>query len=822
MARIRALGPGDDGVGGDPAPPAAAWRRGFSWADVAAGIPSPRPGVVSALSDTLAGSHVAVAGRAATGKSTLCLLVARRWVERERGPVFLARRPPEDVDAAVGRVREAADAGSGRPLLVVENAFADDGAAASALLDAFDATDVAVVLELRQRDVAAGTAADPDGTNPLRERAGDDLRLFETPTLDADAFAAAVEHYEAVTGTTVSSAVDTLYDALRGGTTEGNVLVHFAQWVGDPTDTESALDRAVADAYDALATAGDLALDVGVVATLLAAADLPLSPRFFYALDAENAAVDEALAAAEGVALFYPRDGTRFEAYHSLWATRFLRTLAEGDDDATARFARAVDAVLTALDPETRRAATDWFAEHSQHAAHLLGAGADDASDEDGLLTSDARPRHLAVGTTSRVVDHLFAVGTAHPALAPLYGYSDDDVVDLGAHCSPTTRAHAVLDRGRMYFDNGDYDRADAEFDHARALLAGADGVPEPVVDRFQVDYHVARGRSAVRRSAFERAREYFEAAYDAARELGDPTNRARSHLHLGVVDLKCGRLESATAHLEASRTLFGARGESLLAAAVRRRLGVAYWQRGRLEDAERVLESALDRFERAGDRVGVARCRNNLGLVAGEREDHDAARTCFERSLQTSRDVGYRHGELKSRLNLGNRAVAREDLEAAATQYAAVRELAAALGDRESEATALNNLGVVAFDRGDLDDAASAYRESLEVYRDIGDRRGEACALGNLGELDRERGDLDAAVDRLRESLGIRRAADQRVGEARTRHELGRTLADRGDLDDARDHLRTALETFQSFDADEKAADVLETLATLREDADD
>lgn len=817
MERVRWLASPDgvaNAVGGEPAPPAVAWRRGFAWADVVAGHPYPRPDAVAALSETLVDSHVAVAGRGATGKSTVCLLAARAWRERECGPVFLARDPPVDVDSACARVRDAVDAEE-HGLVVVENGFADDGSAAVALLDAFDATDVTVLLELRQRDVAAGTAAALDVANPLRERAGDDLTIYETPTVDAGAFADAVEHYESVTGTTVSSGVDTLYDALRDEATEGNVLAHFAHWVGDPGQGESAVDRAVEGAFDDLAAAGDLALDVGVVAALLRAADLPLAPWFFYALDAENRAVDDALDAAAGVVLFYPRDDAHFEGHHSLWATRFLEKLADRTD-GTPRFARAVEAVLSALDPADRATASEWFAEHSRHAEHVLGRSDDEASEVGGLLTSDARAPDLAVGTTSQVVDRLFAVGTAHPALAPLYGHCDDDTLDLSAHCAPTTLATAVLDRGRMYFDNGDYDRADAEFDHARALLADADSVPDPVVDRFQVDYHVARGRSAVRRSEFDRAHDHYRSAYDAARDLGDPTNRARSHLHLGVVDLKRGRLASATAHLEASRTLFRERGESLLAASVRRRLGIAYWQRGRLDDAERVLEAALDRFERAGDRVGVARCRNNLGLVLEEREQNDVAQTCYERSLQTSRDVGYRPGELKSRINLGNRALEDGDLGEATTQYRAVRELSATLGDRETAATALNNLGVVAFDRDDLDAAASAYRESLEVCRDIGDRRGEARAMNNLGQVARERGDLDRAVERLRESLAIRQEADQRVGQARTRHELGRSLADRGDLTEAREHLDAALETFESFDADERTAEVLADLAAV------
>lgn len=823
---------------GDPSSPAASWRRGFGIADVASGTPYLRPAAVSDLLDQLDGSHVAVTGGPAAGKSTLSLLAACRWREADRGPVYHARRSPQHADATRARIRDETDDDQ-RPLVVVENALADDGRAAAALVAAFEHTEVTVLLELRRRDV--GVVADASGAvdRPLRRHVGDELTLFRVPSVDLDAFESAVAHYETATGTTVSSSVPTLYDALRADASQGNVLMHFAHWVGNPSETESALDRAVEEAYDAVTTADDdLVLDAAVVAVVLAAADLPLYPTFFYGLDAPNEAIDDALDELVDVVVFYTPDGPLFDSHHCLWATRFLETLAERDARATERFANAIHAILELLDRDVRESARSWFVDHSTHAPHFaIDDTRDDGSDasstvdgsdavrdagENGLLTSDARRRPVAVGTTGQVVERLLGVGTNHPALASLYGTCDDDRLDLSAYCSPTTCVRAVLERGEMHFDSGDYDRADAEFQRAHDRLERADGIPRKVAERLVVDYHVCRGRVATRRSDFEAAHDHYRAAYDVARDLGDRTSRARSHLHLGVADLKRGRLPAATAHLEASRVLFRDRGEQQFLAGVLQRLGIVYWQRGRLDDAERALRNGLDRFARAGDRVGVAKCRNNLGIVAQERDDYDDAEPLFERSLRTSRDVGYRPGELKSLLNLGSLAVDRDDLDAATTHFEQCRSLARTLDDSEEAATALNNLGVVALERESYDEAADAYRKSLAIHRDIGDRSGEGRALNNLGEVDRERGRLDDAVRRLRESLAIRRDVGTRVGEARSHHELGRCLAAREEYGDARQHLESAVEHFEAFDAQRKQAAALRDLGCVARDRGD
>ncbi|PSP80471.1 hypothetical protein BRC81_01910 [Halobacteriales archaeon QS_1_68_20] len=786
--------------------PGTYWRTGFTLAAVDAGYAFERTADVTSVLAELREGDVAVVGAPGVGKSTACKQVACRWREDD-GPVYYAEAPDADADLSrlVDRIHDA----EGHALVVLETAVGDDGTLASALLDRSSAReDVSVLLEVHRPAVDEPGGDEATVARELLAATS----THELPALDREAFEAAVEHFETVTGDAVVQPAGTIFDDIRQRGVEGNELLHLAHRVS--ADGESSFHRAVQHEYERCAAAPDPVGDIALLVNLLNAADLPLYSELLFAVDAPNEAVDEAIDRLLDDVLFRQVGRPAFASYHRLWSALYLEQFLERAEDPHERFAEAVGAILRAMDPDERDRLWSWVLEHATHGP-ADESPADDG-DGDDILTSDARTKTTAVGTTARVVEQLFAVGTRWPDLAPLFGTSERDALPLAEHCSTVTRTRAVSTHGRMYFDRGDFEAALQEFEHAQQLLEAATDVSPRLADRFRIDYFVDRGRVAVRRGKFDRADSCYRAAHEMATDLGDRRGRARAHMHLGVTAVKSGDLSAAVAHLTAGERLFRDCDDAFGVAKSLGRLGVARLHRGELDAATDALERAIEQFQRLGDRMNVARYRNNLGIVAMSRGDYETAAAHYRQSLRMNRESGNRAGVAKNNLNLGNLSMKRDDDEAARRHFQEALSVARSLGDRDTESTARNNLGVLAADRGDLDAAVSYFRQSLDICRTTGNRRGEARALNNLGDVARERGDLDEAESYHRESLEIRRETGEAEGRANCHRMLGRCALAREDLDAAEDQLRTALDRYAELGDDVERAQTLRLLARV------
>lgn len=801
---------GDRLAAGSLDAPSTYWRTGFTLPAVDAGYAFERPEVVSSLLSHLREDDVAVVGTAGAGKSTACKAVACWWHQQDRGTVLYGDAPEPTAKGTIESLTEQLDAASGRPLVVLENAVEDGGALASALLElSADRDDVRVLLEVHRP-----TVDEPGGPGATvaRELLAS-ATTYELPALDRQAFEAAVEHFETVSGGAVVEPAETLFENMRARGVAGNELLHLAHRVSADGDEESSLQRTVHREYERCASAPEPAADLALLINLLNAADVPLYSELLFGLDAPNDAIDEAIGTLLDGVLFRREGRPAFDSYHRLWSALYLERFHEEADRPHERFAAAVEAILRVTDPDERERLWSWVREH---ATHVSGEQAAVDEDDGDILRSDARRTGSGVGTSARVVEQVFSVGTRWPDLAPLFGTSEDDAFSLAEYCSTVTRSRAVATRGRMYFDRGDFETAIREFEYAQTLLEEADDVSSRLADRFRVDYYVDRGRVASRRGDFDRAGSLFRAAHEMATELGDRRGQARGHMHLGVVAVKSGDLDVAVEHLEAAEGLFRDSDDEFGVAKSLGRLGVARLHRGELDAAAEALERAIERFQRLGDRVNVARYRNNLGIVEKSRGDYETAAANYRQSLRMNREAGNRAGVAKNHLNLGDLCTTRDDEEAAQQHFKEALSVARSLGDRDTESTARNNLGVLAVNDEDYETAASYYRQSLDICRETGNRRGEARALNNLGDVARERGDLDEAESYHRQSLDIRRETGEAEGLAICHRMLGRCALEREDFDAAADQLETALEQYRALGEDVERAETLRVLAKV------
>lgn len=796
----------------DPsADPATYWRTGFTLPAVEAGYAYDREAVRTDLVHRLRANDIALVGGLGTGKSTVCKSVACTWYEREYGPVYYTDTPqPGTATPILDGILDDSD---GHALVVLEDATVDDGRLATEVAAVVgDRTDASVLLEIDQTALS-----DPGVVDELQPLLGDVLTVYDLPPLDRDAFVDAVETFESLTDNTLSKSPDAVYTAIQDRGVEGSELMHLSHSLvtgsGDGMSTLEQTVQTLHERHEADTVRGKLALLVN----LLNAADIPLYPEFLFALKAPKQEIDDAVGALCGDLLVLQPQSPPFRTYHRLFSSLYLERVVETCDRPHERFARVFRAVLRPMDPETRNRLWEWARENSEHVPDHRGEST--TSEEQDLLQSSARTSQSAIGARAQVVEQIFAVGRAWPALAPLFGTSEHEALDLTESCSSMTVGRVGLIRGQMYFERGDHEQALAEYDTAITAL---DDAPARVRDRLCVECLIGSGRVATRQADFDRARNYHNEAHTIATDIGDRRGRARSHVHLGVVALKTGALRQATAHLIAGERLFRAVSDDHGVGEARQRLGIAYLNRGKLQSAAEALDDAIDRYQRLGTRVDVARAQNNRGLVAYEAGDFDTAATYFRRSLASNRETGRQGGIMNNLLNLGNLAIDRGDDAAAEDHYQEALSLARDVNDRASEATLLNNLGVVALEHGDIAAAADRFRQSLDVAQDIGDRRGEARAHNNLGEVALERGDYGTADDHHQAALNTYKHVGDRPGRASTQFHLGEVARNRGTLDAAADHLEQALTIFRDVENEQRTGETLAALARLATQRDD
>jgi tetratricopeptide (TPR) repeat protein len=782
--------------------PVTYWHTGFTLRAVEAGLAHRFEDVEADLLAALRsdGDRVVV-GAPGTGKSTLCRGVAVRWYTADHGTVLYGDQVTGDGD--LDGFAAAIDEGRGHVLVVVDGLEGAPGGALATLVDRYRDDDAVSFLFEAER--AGGDAtddhADPEGRTPLAAVLDAGVERFEPPALDADDVAGLVETFERTTGDTVTADPETLLDQVRSGAgdTQGGDAVRLAyRLVTEAGESAAGMQAAVADAYEhvqSLADAeGRLVADVALLVNTLTAAGLPVARSVCHTLVADPEAVDDAIDRLDGTVLFVGEDA--LEPNHGVWAALYLRELVETTDDRTAheRFARVCNALFGVFDPETRERVE---------------------RDGDGDVPG-------ALAPAASLLSSLVTLGVRWPVLAPLYGTAEDSALDPPDVCSANTIASLVADRGDMYFERGETDRALAEYEAAWALVADDQSMPGPLRERNRAAYESNRGKVAERRGEFDAAADYYERALDRYRALDDRRGTAGVLSQLGQLELKRGAFDDAQARFEDCVEIYSELGAHRETALALNDLGITAWERGDVAAAEDYLTESLAANRRLRDRRGAADCLHKLGMVDWQRGEYDDARTKYERALRIRRSLGNRRDQAATLNGLGNVALEVGNVDRARECFEEALEGFRAIGDEHGESAVITSLGTLEIDCERYEAATEHLEDACELFERLGDESRLAEAENNLGMAAMKRGDLAAAERHFHASLEHKRGVDDERGTANTLTNLGRLARRRGDLDEAREHHERALEHFRATENTRGVGECLTDLAQVERAAGD
>ncbi|UPM43088.1 tetratricopeptide repeat protein [Halocatena salina] len=868
----------------EPGEPTTSWRTGIDFAEIAVGhaiertydgdrspstetdsqasstgVEEPTSGrasLVGTLLDGLSsGNDHALVGLPGSGKSTVCKMVAYRWHETDRGDVLYreggAGRTFTSTAALRARLREC----EGHALIVIEDVLSPEAKAVFRVMaDYRDDPAVTFLVESREHAWADPSASSSGLAPRLDSYRTESIDCVRMPALDIIECERLIRHFEAMQGRQLAIEVSDLLDSPEQSSDPATLLVVLHRLVlsVDPLasvrdTTPTTLTEDVRRTFDDLRAVGDRALDVGVLVSLLNAADIGVHPELVYALTSETTeAIEEALALLEGRVIFDRSDSDdenenngmpSYRSVHKSWSVLFLRQLHErvtSVDEMRAaqrRFGRVVTALLSLADDQTKRACIDWQSTGTSTVIKEISAD----------------PQAWADETTER----LFTLGLTHSSLVPLFETSANSWIELPEACSDEMEIRCTEWCGRMALQAGAPDQAATEFEHLAAL---ADDPPASVdADCLEARCLKYQGTVAFRRSEYDRAESFYNRSRRAYRAAGDEQGEADVVNNLGIVAWSRGELAAAKERLQWSLDRYQKLGDHVAAADARfnramvlnvegdtetateqyqvcldryrsagnsrseanalNNLGVLKRECGELDTAERHLTRAFDTYRDVGDELGQAGSLHGLGYVAQIRGNFERAVEYYERSLDRYRDASDTHGVARCLHDHATLDRRRGRLDAAKQRYERSYDLRVDIGDQRGIAECLISLGRIALRTGAIETALDRVKCGLDRYRQHGDVRGEATALELLGALYRNTGRTERAKDSLDRSLERTRESNHRLGEARTLRELGRLAEVHDDLERAKEHHESALSTFSDIGA---RPDVVETCHEL------
>jgi tetratricopeptide (TPR) repeat protein/transcriptional regulator with XRE-family HTH domain len=287
--------------------------------------------------------------------------------------------------------------------------------------------------------------------------------------------------------------------------------------------------------------------------------------------------------------------------------------------------------------------------------------------------------------------------------------------------------------------------------------------------------------------------------AGQAARQLGDRAAEARASNYLGVMDMRQGRWDRASAHFERALPPYRAADDHAGEARVLANLGFVGSVLGR-DEAIGQMQRALGLFRDLGDRSGEARVLASVGFLHLRQGRYADAADHLQQSAALCQGTGDKGGEGRALGNLGEVELRRGDHPAAERHLLRAIALFRELGDKISEADTLASLGLVALRQDRPGQAEVHLRQALELCRETGDLSSEAAVRNGLGEVLLVTGRLADARTEYAAALDVATTSSERYDQGRAHDGLARAHQASGDPARARRHWQEALACYEAL----------------------
>ena len=328
-------------------------------------------------------------------------------------------------------------------------------------------------------------------------------------------------------------------------------------------------------------------------------------------------------------------------------------------------------------------------------------------------------------------------------------------------------------------------------------LCSPASAAPSP-----DVQAHLATGRAAFERGAFDRAIESWMLAATASEQAGDRAGQILALVHASEAYAALGRYRQAVGVLDRALKLAEGSEERAHVPWILSRLGNVLIATGPPDAAEITLRRALDMAREGGDTALTAAVLNDLGNFLATRRKAPEAVAVYRESAALAERTGDVSQRTRARVNLaralreaGDARAAREALDdalASAEQSSPSREasfllVSIGVGYRELRGTGPDPRVELILR------AARAFSRASEIAEQLGDRRTTSYARGYLGALYEDERRYPEALQLTREAIFAAQQAHAPEALYRWQWQVARLHRKMGAMDEALTAYRAA-----------------------------
>jgi CHAT domain-containing protein/Tfp pilus assembly protein PilF len=313
---------------------------------------------------------------------------------------------------------------------------------------------------------------------------------------------------------------------------------------------------------------------------------------------------------------------------------------------------------------------------------------------------------------------------------------------------------------------------------------------------------HLAAGRAAFERGAFDSAIESWTLAATASEQAGDRAGQIVALVRASEAYTALGRYRQAVAVLDRALKLAEASEDRSQVPWILARLGNNLIATGPADVAETTLRRSLDMAREGGDTALTTAVLNDLGNFLATRGKKPEAVAAYRESAALAERAGDASQATRARVNLG-RALghagdargAREALDDALgrversspSREASLLLVSIGVGYRELRAAGPDPGGDLRLR------AARALSRASEVAEQLGDRRTTSYAKGYLGALYEDAGRYAEALELTREAIFAAQQAHAPEALYRWQWQVARLHRKMGAVDDALTAYRAA-----------------------------
>ncbi len=291
---------------------------------------------------------------------------------------------------------------------------------------------------------------------------------------------------------------------------------------------------------------------------------------------------------------------------------------------------------------------------------------------------------------------------------------------------------------------------------------------------RERAERLLQQGNEQVQASQFRAAKDSYQQALSAYREISDRPGESAALQGLGIASYSLGNYAEAIKFYQQSLTVIRTIGDRQGEGAVIGNLGIAYYSLGDYGKAAEYLQQHLAIMRTIGNRQGERQALGDLGNVYYALGDYPKAIEYQQQSLTIARQISDRAGEARTLNNLGLIYAGLSQYPEALSSYQQAAALFKALGDPASEARTFNNIGLIFTGLGQYSKALDFYEQSTALFRASGDRAGEGTTLNNIGLVYDSLNQHLKALDFYQQALNVRREIGDLAGEGTTLNNIG------------------------------------------------